>query len=70
MNAFRFRTADGRTRAVSVDRHGERLPDGLQEWQLLGPMDIDDTQARRLGVPPAAIRTALDGQGYFILPVS
>lgn len=66
MTLYRFVSADGRSRALTMDRTGETLPPDAETWRFLGVQSPED---QRLGVPPDTILTAIQSEGYFLLPL-
>lgn len=70
MNLYRFRSFDGRYRALTVDRNGERLPAEQYSWQFLGPERVDEQSVERLGLNAAEITAHVAKDGYLLLPSS
>ena len=68
MRFYRFRSSDGRIRALVQDRSGSALPHERYAWEFLGPMTVDETVSARHGLAPEAIASRVDQDGYFILP--
>lgn len=64
MEYYRFRSSDGRLRALARDRTGSRLPSDRCDWHFLGRQVVDD----RLGLAPDELAARVRADGYCLLP--
>jgi hypothetical protein len=65
--AFLFESANGRWRAVALDREGSALPkDGGQKWRLLSRFDLGVYEAVPDNIDPEPILSGIRARGFYL----